>query len=291
MCLAFVPFDDRATALGVRRAAARRGAPRPGARATRTASTCRPSSTWTRAASRCCARTAPTARTASRFLPTRDGAARHARAAAGHDERPAPSTRSAARASRRRPTRRSRFCRRSGRGRRPRRRSRSPCPATRARGSNCSRCARRCRRPSMRASARAKHDVDARIAKTAADMIVPFDRLDELMTMYDEEIRAPRPRRRGLGTHLRRQPAPERHPAIVRRRGVGQGGDPGIRPRGDSAGRVAARRARRRTAIRSSSSCSRSCTDEEGIDEMRAVKRALDPEWKLAPGVLFPRQP
>jgi D-lactate dehydrogenase (cytochrome) len=26
----------------------------------------------------------------------------------------------------------------------------------------------------------------------------------------------------------------------------------------------------------------------EGIDEMRAVKRALDPEWKLAPGVLFP---
>jgi D-lactate dehydrogenase (cytochrome) len=27
---------------------------------------------------------------------------------------------------------------------------------------------------------------------------------------------------------------------------------------------------------------------DEGIDEMRAVKRALDPDWKLAPGVLFP---
>jgi D-lactate dehydrogenase (cytochrome) len=27
---------------------------------------------------------------------------------------------------------------------------------------------------------------------------------------------------------------------------------------------------------------------EEGIEEMRAVKRALDPTWKLAPGVLFP---
>jgi D-lactate dehydrogenase (cytochrome) len=26
---------------------------------------------------------------------------------------------------------------------------------------------------------------------------------------------------------------------------------------------------------------------EAGIDEMRAVKRALDPEWKLAPGVIF----
>jgi D-lactate dehydrogenase (cytochrome) len=27
---------------------------------------------------------------------------------------------------------------------------------------------------------------------------------------------------------------------------------------------------------------------EEGIEQMRAVKRALDPSWKLAPGVLFP---
>ena len=27
---------------------------------------------------------------------------------------------------------------------------------------------------------------------------------------------------------------------------------------------------------------------ERGIEEMRAVKRALDPEWKLAAGVLFP---
>ena len=26
-----------------------------------------------------------------------------------------------------------------------------------------------------------------------------------------------------------------------------------------------------------------------GIEEMRAIKRALDPEWKLAPGVLFQR--
>ncbi len=28
----------------------------------------------------------------------------------------------------------------------------------------------------------------------------------------------------------------------------------------------------------------------EGIDDMRAVKQAIDPDWKLAPGVLFPRQ-
>jgi D-lactate dehydrogenase (cytochrome) len=29
---------------------------------------------------------------------------------------------------------------------------------------------------------------------------------------------------------------------------------------------------------------------EKGIEEMRAVKRALDPDWKLAAGVLFPEQ-
>ena len=33
---------------------------------------------------------------------------------------------------------------------------------------------------------------------------------------------------------------------------------------------------------------SSSCTASEGIEEMRAVKRALDPEGKLAAGVLFP---
>jgi len=27
---------------------------------------------------------------------------------------------------------------------------------------------------------------------------------------------------------------------------------------------------------------------DEGIEQMRAVKRAIDPEWKMAPGVLFP---
>ena len=61
MCLAFVPFDDRAKALAFVAAAARRRAPRPGARAIRAAWTSRRSSTWTRAASRCCARTAPIA--------------------------------------------------------------------------------------------------------------------------------------------------------------------------------------------------------------------------------------
>jgi FAD/FMN-containing dehydrogenase len=29
---------------------------------------------------------------------------------------------------------------------------------------------------------------------------------------------------------------------------------------------------------------------DDGITQMRAVKRALDPAWKLAPGVLFPQK-
>src|SRR5712691_8936776 len=40
---------------------------------------------------------------------------------------------------------------------------------------------------------RARQQVDARIAKTAADMIVPFARLGDLLTIYDDEFR-----RRGL---------------------------------------------------------------------------------------------
>jgi hypothetical protein len=35
---------------------------------------------------------------------------------------------------------------------------------------------------------RAKQTVDARIAKTAADMIVPFGCLEELLTIYDREF-------------------------------------------------------------------------------------------------------
>jgi D-lactate dehydrogenase (cytochrome) len=30
---------------------------------------------------------------------------------------------------------------------------------------------------------------------------------------------------------------------------------------------------------------------EGGIEEMRRTKGALDPEWKLSPGVIFPRRP
>ena len=63
---------------------------------------------------------------------------------------------------------------------------------------------------------RAKTSIDRRIQKTAADMIVPFDPLRDLMQLYDEEFA-----RRGLdaailGPHLGWQPSPQRDPALDR---------------------------------------------------------------------------
>jgi hypothetical protein len=50
--------------------------------------------------------------------------------------------------------------------------------------------------------------------------------------------------------------------------------------------RLPARRARRR-AESLKQALLRGLYGDAGIDEMRAVKRALDPGWKRAPGVIF----
>ena len=60
---------------------------------------------------------------------------------------------------------------------------------------------------------RAKQAIDPRIEKTAADMIVPFDRLDELLALYDREFARARAGRGRVGPHLGRQRASQRHPA------------------------------------------------------------------------------
>lgn len=135
--------------------------------------------------------------------------------------------------------------------------------------------------------ARAKQR-DGRISKTAADMIVPFDRLEELMTLYDEEFR-----RRGLDAavwghisdgNLHPNVLPqsaadvESGTAAILRFGhevLRMGGSP-LAEHGVGRNRV-------------KQQLLREMYGERGIDEMRAVKRALDPAWKLAPGVLFPR--
>ena len=134
---------------------------------------------------------------------------------------------------------------------------------------------------------RAKQSIDARIAKTAADMIVPFDRVADLMKVYDEEFR-----RRGLDAavwgHLSDG---NLHPNVIPRSmaDVESGRDAiaafgrAVRELGGSplAEHGVGRNPTKQALLRD-------MYGDDGIEEMRAVKRAIDPEWKMAPGVLFP---
>ena len=129
---------------------------------------------------------------------------------------------------------------------------------------------------------------DARIAKTAADMIVPFDRLDELLTIYDREFRA-----RGLDAAVWGHISDGNlHPNVIPRsiEEVESGkaaillfGREVIRLGGSPLAEhgVGRNPVKQRLLLE--------LYGREGVEEMRAVKRALDPEFKLAPGVLFSR--
>jgi D-lactate dehydrogenase (cytochrome) len=136
---------------------------------------------------------------------------------------------------------------------------------------------------------RAKQHVDGRIAKTAADMIVPFERVGELMAVYDEEFR-----RRGLDAAIWGHISDGNlHPNVIPRTfaDVEAGRDAilefgrTVRALGGSplAEHGVGRNATKQQLLRD-------LYGDAGIEEMRAVKRALDPEWKLAPGVLFPKE-
>jgi D-lactate dehydrogenase (cytochrome) len=135
---------------------------------------------------------------------------------------------------------------------------------------------------------RAKQRVDARIAKTAADMIVPFDRVVELMTFYDEEFRSRRLDAAVWG-HISDG---NLHPNVIPRSYADvEAGRDAVLAFGREVLRLGgsplAEHGVGRSAIKQQ--LLRDMYGEAGIDEMRAVKRALDPEWKMAPGVLFPR--
>jgi D-lactate dehydrogenase (cytochrome) len=135
--------------------------------------------------------------------------------------------------------------------------------------------------------ARAQATVDPRITKTAADMIVPFDRFGELLTacrrLFDE---------RGLDLAVWGHISDGNvHPNLIPRsydeveRGreailalgrlvIGMGGCP-LAEHG--VGRNAVKQELLRLLY-----------GDAGVSEMRRVKRALDPEGRLAPGVLWP---
>jgi D-lactate dehydrogenase (cytochrome) len=137
---------------------------------------------------------------------------------------------------------------------------------------------------------RAQQSIDPSISKTAADMIVPFERLGELMDLYDAEFA-----RRGLDAAVWGHISDGNlHPNVLPRSAadVASGRDAILQ-----FGRVVMQMGGSPLAEHgvgrnpTKQQLLREMYGEHGIDEMRAVKRALDPDWKFAPGVLFPRQP
>ncbi len=136
---------------------------------------------------------------------------------------------------------------------------------------------------------RAKLAIDSRIAKTAADMIVPFDRLDDLLTIYDEEFR-----RRSLDAAVWGHISDGNlHPNVIPRSMADvDSGREAILKFGSEAIRLGgsplAEHGVGRNSIKQQLLVE--LYGRDGVNQMREVKRTLDPDFKLAPGVLFSRE-
>jgi len=132
----------------------------------------------------------------------------------------------------------------------------------------------------------AKRDVHPQIAKTAADMVVPFDRFAEMMDLYRRGFDA-----RGLDYAIWGHVSDGNvHPNVIPRsyRDVELGKE-AILDFGRAASRLGgcplAEHGVGRNPVKQQ--LLRQLYGDQGIDEMRAVKRALDRDWKLSPGVIF----
>jgi len=134
---------------------------------------------------------------------------------------------------------------------------------------------------------RAKADVDRRIEKPAGDMIVPFDRLDEMLACYEREFGG-----RGLDVAVWGHISDGNlHPNVLPRSFADvEAGRAAMLSAGKEAIRLGGSPLAEHGVGRSpiKQRLLEELYGRDGIDQMRAVKRALDPEWKLAPGVLFP---
>jgi D-lactate dehydrogenase (cytochrome) len=128
------------------------------------------------------------------------------------------------------------------------------------------------------------------IQKTAGDMIVPFERITECLALYRECLE----RRRlsyAIWGHLSDG---NLHPNVIPaslddvergRQALLEIASGVIRMGGSPLAEHGVGRSPLKQRLL------RELYGEEGIEAMRAVKRALDPDWKLSPGVLFPEQP
>lgn len=133
---------------------------------------------------------------------------------------------------------------------------------------------------------RAQREIDPRIAKTAADMIVPFDRFGEMMAVYRRGF-AERGLDFAVWGHISDGNV---HPNVLPRSyEEAERGKDAILFFGREVARLGgcplAEHGVGRNQVKQA--LLRGLYGESGIDEMRAVKRALDPGWKLAPGVIF----
>jgi D-lactate dehydrogenase (cytochrome) len=136
---------------------------------------------------------------------------------------------------------------------------------------------------------RAKRDVDARIEKTAADMIAPADRFAEMMRLYHRGFSS-----RGLDYAIWGHISDGNvHPNVLPRSydDVTKGKE-AILEFGREVARLGgsplAEHGVGRNPVKQA--LLRQLYGEGGLEEMRAVKRALDPGWKLSPGVIFSRE-
>lgn len=132
----------------------------------------------------------------------------------------------------------------------------------------------------------AKQRVDSRIEKTAADMVVPFDRFELLLDVYERELA-----RRGLDAAIWGHISDGNvHPNVIPRTFADvEAGRDAILACGREAMRLGG-------APLAEHGVGRNQTKQKllanlygtsGIDDMRRVKAALDPGWKLSPGVIF----
>jgi D-lactate dehydrogenase (cytochrome) len=134
----------------------------------------------------------------------------------------------------------------------------------------------------------AKRDVDARIEKTAADMIVPADRFAEMMRIYRDGFSS-----RGLDYAIWGHISDGNvHPNVIPRSydDVMKGKEVILEFGGEVTrlgGSPLAEHGVGRNPVKQA--LLRQLYGDAGIEEMRAVKRALDPGWKLSPGVIFSR--
>jgi D-lactate dehydrogenase (cytochrome) len=135
----------------------------------------------------------------------------------------------------------------------------------------------------------AKRTIDPAIEKVAGDMIVPFDRLGDM-------VRAARAsfERRSLDHAIWGHVSDGNlHPNVIPRSADDvRAGKEAVLELGREVvqlgGCPLAEHGVGRNPVKQA--LLRQLYGNAGIEAMRAVKRALDPEWKLAPGVVFPRK-